>query len=59
MRGPLLALPHLRQEHPHTCVAACVRMVLAHYGWDVSEDEVASIRRTDEASCPMEMKPAW
>jgi len=27
-----LSVPHFRQELEYSCVAACVRMVLAHYG---------------------------
>jgi ABC-type bacteriocin/lantibiotic exporter with double-glycine peptidase domain len=27
-----LNVPHFQQEHEYSCVAACVRMVLAHYG---------------------------
>src|SRR5438067_13433272 len=49
MRERFLALPRLSQEHPHTCVAACVRMLLACYGRDVSEDAVASLLGTDES----------
>src|SRR6266511_1016780 len=27
-----LSVPHFQQEFEYSCVAACVRMVLAHYG---------------------------
>src|SRR5947209_8798308 len=27
-----LSVPHFQQEHEFSCVAACVRMVLAHFG---------------------------
>src|SRR5271166_3915952 len=27
-----LSVPHYKQEFPYSCVAACVRMVLAHFG---------------------------
>ena len=27
-----LNVPHFRQEHEYSCVAACARMVLAHHG---------------------------
>ena len=35
-----LSVPHCKQELPSSCVAACVRMVLAHYGRTCSEDEL-------------------
>jgi hypothetical protein len=34
-----LSVPHFKQEWPSSCVAACVRMVLAHYGRLYTEDE--------------------
>ena len=36
-----LAVPHLEQQQPHTCVPACVRMVLAHWGKPYAEEELA------------------
>ena len=27
-----LPVPHFKQEYPHTCVVACIRMVLAYLG---------------------------
>ena len=35
-----LNVPHFRQEFNYSCVAACVRMVMAHYGRNESEDNV-------------------
>src|SRR5438309_768719 len=35
-----LSVPHFKQEYPFSCLAACVRMVLAHYGRLYSEDEL-------------------
>jgi len=35
-----LNAPHYKQESPYSCVAACVRMVLAHYGRIFTETEV-------------------
>ena len=35
-----LSVPHYKQELPSSCVAACVRMVLAHYGRTYSEDSL-------------------
>jgi ABC-type bacteriocin/lantibiotic exporter with double-glycine peptidase domain len=32
MPSSWLNVPHFRQEFEHSCVAACVRMVLAHFG---------------------------
>jgi hypothetical protein len=32
MPSSWLSVPHFRQELESSCVAACVRMVLAHYG---------------------------
>ena len=34
------SVPHFKQELPSSCVAACVRMVLALYGRTYSEDEL-------------------
>jgi ABC-type bacteriocin/lantibiotic exporter with double-glycine peptidase domain len=33
-------VPHFKQELPYSCVAACVRMVLTHYGCTCTEAEV-------------------
>lgn len=41
-----LNIPHSRQEMPYSCVAACVRMVLAHYGHSRTEDEVRQLLGT-------------
>src|SRR5438045_2932513 len=35
-----LSVPHFKQELPYSCVAACVRMVLAHYGHICTEGEM-------------------
>lgn len=35
-----LIVPHFKQELPYSCVAACVRMVLAKFGHNRSEDEL-------------------
>ena len=32
MPSSWLNVPHFHQEFDYSCVAACVRMVLAHYG---------------------------
>ncbi len=36
-----LPVPHFRQQLPHTCLPACVRMVLAYWGKEHSEEELA------------------
>lgn len=41
-----LSVPHYKQEWPYSCVAACVRMVLAHYGQFRTEDEVRQLLGT-------------
>jgi hypothetical protein len=40
MPSSWLNVPHFQQELEYSCVAACVRMVLAHYGDNRSEAEV-------------------
>ncbi len=46
MPGISLSVPHFKQESPSSCVAACVRMVLAHYGRGHSEDELRRLMGT-------------
>jgi ABC-type bacteriocin/lantibiotic exporter with double-glycine peptidase domain len=41
-----LNVPHFQQEFEYSCVAACVRMVLAHYGEPRTEVELRSILDT-------------
>jgi ABC-type bacteriocin/lantibiotic exporter with double-glycine peptidase domain len=41
-----LNVPHFQQEFEYSCVAACVRMVLAHYGELRTEAEIRSILMT-------------
>src|SRR5437868_7009252 len=36
-----LSVPHYKQEQAYSCVAACVRMVLAHFGRTCTEEEVS------------------
>ena len=38
MPSALLNVPHYKQEFHYSCVAACARMVLAHYGVQQTED---------------------
>ncbi len=41
-----LNVPHFKQEFNYSCVAACVRMVLAHYGRNESEDNLRQLLGT-------------
>ena len=41
-----LSVAHFKQEQPYSCVAACVRMVLGHYGRIASEDELRQLLGT-------------
>src|SRR5690348_11461830 len=41
-----LNVPHFQQEFEYSCVAACVRMVLAHYGDVRTEAELRSLLDT-------------
>src|SRR4051812_18791169 len=43
-----LSVPHCKQELPYSCVAACARMVLAHYGRTHSEEELRQLLGTAE-----------
>lgn len=36
-----LAVPHFSQQLPHTCLPACVRMILAYWGKEHTEAELA------------------
>src|SRR5947209_8643372 len=41
-----LSVPHFKQDQPFSCLAACVRMVLAHQGHLASEDEIRQLLGT-------------
>ena len=41
------SLPFFPQEHPESCVPACVRILLAHYGQAYSESEIYACCQTD------------
>lgn len=41
-----LTVPHYKQEQRTSCLAACVRMVLAHFGHSASEDELRQLLNT-------------
>jgi ABC-type bacteriocin/lantibiotic exporter with double-glycine peptidase domain len=59
-------LPILKQETPHTCLPACVRIVLQYYGQEFSEETIASacqvnrrgVRFDHAHCCPIELKNA-
>ena len=36
-----LPVPHFKQEYPHTCVVACIRIVLAYLGQEHTEEELS------------------
>jgi ABC-type bacteriocin/lantibiotic exporter with double-glycine peptidase domain len=46
MPGISLIVAHYKQEYPYSCVAACVRMVLAHFGRTCSEGELRQLMGT-------------
>ncbi len=46
MPSSWLNVPHFRQELEYSCVAACARMVLAHYGDVRSEADLRSLLDT-------------
>ena len=46
MPSSSLNVPHVQQELDYSCVAACVRMVLAHYGDVRSEADLRTLLDT-------------
>jgi hypothetical protein len=46
MPSSWLTVPHFQQELEYSCVAACVRMVLAHYGESRTEAELRRLLDT-------------
>jgi ABC-type bacteriocin/lantibiotic exporter with double-glycine peptidase domain len=40
MPSSWLSVPHFQQGHEYSCVAACLRMVLAHYGDSCTEADL-------------------
>jgi ABC-type bacteriocin/lantibiotic exporter with double-glycine peptidase domain len=47
-----LSVPHHKQEHEYSCVAACVRMVLAYHGHVVSEADLRQLLGTQASGTP-------
>lgn len=41
-----MRVPHLEQELDYSCLAACVRMVLAFYGCERTEAELRALLKT-------------
>ncbi|HUM68288.1 MAG TPA: cysteine peptidase family C39 domain-containing protein [Chloroflexota bacterium] len=39
-------VPHFEQELSYSCLPACVRMVVAYYGRDISEAELRTLLKT-------------
>lgn len=52
MPGGWLSVPHFKQECNYSCVAACVRMVLAHLGRSLSEAELRQLLNTQPHGTP-------
>src|SRR5262249_30845833 len=52
MSNGWLNVPHCRQELPSSCVAACVRMVLAHHGCHRTEAELRQLLGTTSGGTP-------
>jgi ABC-type bacteriocin/lantibiotic exporter with double-glycine peptidase domain len=49
-----IEIPHYEQEKDNTCALACLRMVLAAYGKDVEEGELAAQAQLEETGTPIE-----
>jgi ABC-type bacteriocin/lantibiotic exporter with double-glycine peptidase domain len=52
MPNASLNVPHFKQELPYSCVAACVRMVLAHHGQQRTEAELRQLLNTRPHGTP-------
>lgn len=46
MQKSSIPVPHLLQELDYSCVAACARMVLAFYGYQVAESQLRALFKT-------------
>ena len=42
----ILPVPHYQQAHPHSCVPACARMILAYYGQEYDEETLVQTFNT-------------
>jgi ABC-type bacteriocin/lantibiotic exporter with double-glycine peptidase domain len=52
MPSGLLNVPHFKQEFNHSCVAACVRMVLAFHGHNLPEADLRQLLNTKSSGTP-------
>ena len=52
MPSKWLKVRHCRQEFNYSCVAACVRMVLAHHGQNRTEAELRQLLNTPPDGTP-------
>jgi ABC-type bacteriocin/lantibiotic exporter with double-glycine peptidase domain len=52
MSNGWLNVPHHKQELPYSCVAACVRMILAHHGCQRTETELRLLLGTTSGGTP-------
>lgn len=52
MPDPWLPVPHYKQEHPHSCLQACTRMVLAYLGCTVSESDLSRLFEAKDFGVP-------
>ena len=41
-----LAVPSFAQSQPHTCLPACVRMILAYHGYEHAESDLTKAFKT-------------
>jgi len=41
-----IALPSLKQEQDYSCVPACIRIVLSHYGVELTEERICAACQT-------------
>src|SRR5262249_4750556 len=52
MPNGLLNVPHFRQEFHFSCMAACLRMVLAHHGQSVPEANLRQLLNSKPSGTP-------
>ena len=45
----LLKIPHCKQESDHSCLPACIKMVLSYFGVQKREQEIRSLLKTRPA----------
>lgn len=48
-----IELPHLFQQEDYSCVPACIRMILLHFGHDYAESKICEVcQTTDRGTSP-------